>query len=660
MGVGDTVESPTSFFIMTRRTPISFRIGPLPILAIAIATLYFAHEILIPLAFALTLTLILSPPVSWLNKIHVSRPPAVLIVILSFVGSAAGLAWVIGNQLIEVANELPDYRHNIHDKFQAIRAPTKGTLGRAAESIQELGKELSSADPAPAVGGSLPVRPAKPGAPTQISPTQINRPLPVEVVEPPRNGLQYARDLIKPFIAPLGITGIVLIFTVFMLAKKEDLRDRFLRLVGLGQLNVVTKALDDATNRVSRYLLTQFVVNAAFGLLVGLGLYFIGVPYAVLWGAVAGLLRLVPYIGALVGLTLPLILSLAVFDRWTPPLLVLGLGVCLEVITANLVEPWLYGANTGISSLAILVAAVFWTILWGYAGLILSTPLTVCLLVLGRHVPQLSFLHVLLGDEPVLEPQAQLYQRLLAMDQTEARSVVDGFLREHPLVELYDSVLVPALTMAEQDRHRGEIDATREEFLFLSLNEMVAEFSGYRPASQPMNAENVADESTLSKIRPAQMRSRQIHSCEIRPRNARILCVPAHDQADEVAAAMLAQLLEQQGDVALSFLVGTDFNETIAVVKPGPQDLICISALPPYAFTPARKICKQLRARFPQVEVTVGVWGFSGDQDKAKISFERTQPDRLFTSFLQVVEYIRPPMREKVEPTLVGSTFSAG
>lgn len=607
---------------MTRsnRPPITFRVGPLPILAIATATLYFAREILIPLAFALTLTLILSPAVSWLHKIHVSRAPAVLIVVLLFVGLGAGLAWIIGNQLIEVADELPNYRENIHGKLEAMRTPAKGALGRAAASVQELGKELSSPDAAPAAGASLPVRPAKRGTPAQVS-----GPLPVEVVDRPRNGLEYARDLIKPFVAPLGITGIVLIFTVFMLAKKEDLRNRLLRLVGLGQLNVMTNALDDATSRVSRYLLMQFAVNAAFGLLFGLGLYLIGVPYAVLWGTVAGLLRLVPYVGTLVALALPLLLSLAVFNTWTPPLLVLGLGVGLELITGNFVEPWLYGAHTGVSSLAILVAAVFWTVLWGYAGLILSTPLTVCLLVLGRHVPQLGFLHILLGDEPVLEPQAQLYQRLLAMDQSEARSVVDEFLKAHSLIELYDSVLIPALTMAEQDRHRGEIDATREEFLFLSLNEMIAEFSGLG----------------------------EFQHGEERPRNGRILCVPAQDQADEIAAAMLAQLLEQQGDVALSFLVGTNFNDAIALVEPGPQDVICISALPPYAFTPARKMCKQLRARFPKIRLTVGIWGFSGDQDKAKASFERTQPEQLFTSLLQVIEYIRPPARETTEPMLV-------
>src|ERR1700722_11486943 len=247
---------------MTRRAPVSFRIGPLPILGIAIATLYFAREILIPLAFALTLTLILSPAVTWLHKIHVTRTPAVLIVILLFVGSTVGLAWVMGNQLIEVANELPNYRQNIHGKLQAMRAPTKGALGRAAESVQELGKELSNTDPVPPATAPQ----AKRGAPTPLS-----GPLPVELVDRPRNGLRYLSDLIKPFVAPLGITGIVLIFTVFMLAKKEDLRDRFLRLVGLGQLNVMTSALDDATNRASRYLLLQFLVNAAFGLFFGLG-----------------------------------------------------------------------------------------------------------------------------------------------------------------------------------------------------------------------------------------------------------------------------------------------------------------------------------------------------------------------------------------------------
>ena len=276
-----------------------------------------------------------------------------------------------------------------------------------------------------------------------------------------------------------------------MLLKREDLRNRLLRLAGLGQLNLMTQALDDAAGRVSRYMLMQFLVNASFGTLFGLGLYLIGVPNPVLWGVVAGILRIVPYVGTLVAATLPFALSLAVFDGWLRPLLVFLLVAGLELIIANFVEPWLYGAHVGISSLALLVTAVFWTVLWGPAGLILSTPLTVCVVVLGRYVPQLSFLHILLGDEPVLAPEAQIYQRLLAMDQLEAHGIVGQFLKGRPLVELYDSVLIPALSMAEQDRHKGAIDAVREEFLFLSINEMIAEFSEYQ-LSDSLSEEDAA------------------------------------------------------------------------------------------------------------------------------------------------------------------------
>jgi len=621
--------------IRTAPSTPAFRLGPLPIFALAIAALFFARDILIPLAFALTLTLILSPAVGWLNRIHISRAPAVVAVVLVSVGVTAGLAWVMMNQLIDVVNEVPNYRQNINRKLDALRTPTKGGLGRAAASVQELGKELSSAE-APRAAG-VPERSNRRGPAIQS-----NSPMPVEIIEPPRNEIQYARDLTKAVIAPISITGIVLVFTIFMLLKKEDLRNRLLRLVGLGQLNVMTQALDDATQRVSRYLLMQFLVNAVFGLLVGFGLYFIGVPYAVLWGTVAGLLRLVPYVGTLVATALPLALAMIVFDRWAPPLLVLGLFIFLELITGNVVEPWLYGAHTGVSSLAILVSAVFWTVLWGPAGLILSTPLTVCLLVLGRYVPQLSFLHILLGDEPVLEPHAHLYQRLLAMDQSEAQSIVDVFLKDHRLIELYDSVLVPALTMAEQDRHRGSIDAAREEFLFLSINEMIEDLSGYQPDPGPEAAENGGGEGGMP--------------IEFSSLAGRLFCVPAYDQADEIASAMLAQLLERQGGIAISFPLSSNANDVLKTVRPRAGDVICISALPPYAFTPVRKMCKQIRTRFPKVSIVVGVWGFSGDQNKAKVSFDRTPPDQFFTSFAQAIEYLRPPVPEVTESMLVATS----
>jgi hypothetical protein len=387
----------------------------------------------------------------------------------------------------------------------------------------------------------------------------------------------------------------------------------------------MTQALDDASGRVSRYLLMQFLVNAGFGVLFGFGVSCIGVPYPALWGAVGGILRYVPYVGTLISATLPLALSLAVFDGWLRPLLVFLLVVSLELIVANFVEPWLYGTRVGISSLALLVTTVFWTVLWGPAGLIMSTPLTVCVVVLGRYFPQLSFLHTMLGDEPVLAPEAQIYQRLLAMDQMEAQAVVDEFLKGRPLAELYDLVLVPALSMAEQDRHKGAIDAAREEFFFLSMNEMVVELSENR----------LADTAAIADAGD--------HS------DHRVVCLPAHDRADEITSAMLAQILDQKGFATLSFPLGSSLHECLASLASNPGDVVCISALPPYAFAPARAMCKQIRELSPKLKVVVCVWGFSGDTQKAMARFERTQPDRLSTSLAEAVEHVQELVLPKPE-----------
>jgi hypothetical protein len=333
----------------------------------------------------------------------------------------------------------------------------------------------------------------------------------------------------------------------------------------------------------------------------------------------------------MVAAALPIALSLAAFDSWLPPLLVFVLFAGLELITANFVEPWLYGVHTGISSLALLVAAVFWTVLWGPAGLILSTPLTVCAVVLGRYVPQFSFLHILLGDEEVLGAEAQIYQRLLAMDQPEAHAIVDRFLKEKSVVELYDSVFIPALSLAEEDRHKGTIDTTREEFLYLSISEMITEHSEYDLADASPQAEDAAAESG-----PAERLS------------ASILCLPANDRADEVSAAMLAQLLEQAGHAVLSLPIALASPvELLKLLEKRQDDVICISALPPYAFPPARTMCKLIRERFPKLKLIIGVWGFSGDTEKAKARFERTQPDRLVTSMAQAVEQIQELIRPK-------------
>jgi hypothetical protein len=313
---------------------------------------------------------------------------------------------------------------------------------------------------------------------------------------------------------------------------------------------------------------------------------------------------------------LPLILSLAVFDNWKSPLLVFLLFATLELITGNLLEPWLYGSHTGISSLALLLTTVFWTVLWGPAGLILSTPLTVCVVVLGRHTPQFSFLHILLGDEPVLAAEAQVYQRLLAMDDQQARAVADLYLTENSLAQLYDSVLVPALTMAEQDRHKGALDKTREEFLFLSIKEMLAEFS----------------EQTL-RLEPAAPAGRAI-------------CLPASDEADEITAAMLAQLLEQTGRAALAFPLDSSLHNSVGLLEPDENDVFFISALPPFAFARARVLARHLQSRFPRTRLVIGVWGFTGDLDKALQRFQPSRPDKLVTTLADAVKFLAPAVSE--------------
>ncbi len=587
-----------------------------------IAVLYFAREILIPFAFALVLTFLFFPVVALVQKLHVGRVFSVLTTFLVSIAAAGGIGWIIANQLIDVVNQLPLYRENIHAKIEAFHLPATGELGHAAESVKEIAQELANP--------SAPSTAKPPQRQTQrrsAGPAAPVSPVEVQLVEQ-SGGWAELRDLSAPVLAPLGRAGIVVIFAIFMLLKPEDLRNRLLRLAGIGQLNVMTQALDDAARRVSRYLLMQFLVNAAFGALFGLGLYFVGVPYPVLWGVVAAILRIVPYVGTTVAAILPIALSLAVFDGWLKPLLVFLLVASLELIIGNFVEPWLYGSHVGISSLALLATAVFWAVLWGPAGLILSTPLTVCLVVLGRYVPHLSFLYILLGDEPVLGLEAQIYQRLLAMDQMEAQTIVDRFLKGNSLIELYDSVFVPALTMAEQDRHKGAIDPAHEEFLFLSINEMIAELSEYRMADSADAAE-----------RPT----------------SRIFCLPAHDRADEVTAAMLAQILEQNGLTALAFSsVGFALNECLEAMEAGAGDVVCISALPPYAFAPARAMCKQIRERFPKLAVIVCVWGFSGDKVKAKARFERAQPDRLVTTLAEAVQDVAELGRPKREtPALV-------
>ena len=366
--------------------------------AFVVAILYFARDLLIPLALAALLTFLLAPLVSRLER-WMGRIAAVLLVAAMIFSVIAMAGWVLTRQLVDLAARLPDYKVNIETKIHSLQLPSGGVFKRLSQTVEELKKDLRGSDE-PTVSESS----GKPATAVAL-PTKASPKLPVQVVETSEaNPLQLLQVIISPLLGPLGTTGLVVLLVIFMLLKREDLRSRLIRLIGQGNISVTTRAMDDANQRVSRYLLMQFVVNVIYGTAVAIGLFFIGVPNAILWGAFATALRFIPYIGPWIAAAFPVILSLAVSPSWMMPLITLGLFVLLELICSNMIEPWLYGSSTGVSSIALVVAAVFWTWLWGAIGLLLATPLTVCLVVMGRHVPQLAFLSVMLSDEEALSP----------------------------------------------------------------------------------------------------------------------------------------------------------------------------------------------------------------------------------------------------------------
>ena len=555
---------------------------------VVIATLYFARVVLVPFALAILFSFLLSPLVRGLEKARLPRAISVLLVVVISVAAVGSIGVAVTNQLVDVTNQLPNYKANIQKKVESVRGSNRTALVRATEAVNELSREVVEAP-------TVTVPTAHQHKPLSASETAGNKPVDVQVVQAPNGPWEF----LYGWLGTVGVAGIVLVFTVFMLLRREDLRNRFIRLVGHGHLNLMTQALDDASHRISKYLLLQFLVNAAYGLVVGIGLHFIGLPNALLWGVIAAVLRFLPYVGPPIGALLPTVLSLAVFDGWARSLMVIGLFLVIEIIVANFLEPMLYGAHTGISSLAILVAAVFWTLLWGPVGLVLSTPLTVCLVVLGRYVPQLEFLHILLGDEPVLTPEAQFYQRLLAGDHREARQVLEQHLEGSSLLELYDSVVIPALALAEQDRHQNDLDEAVERFICQSTRELVEELDEKCAEVREMpvveaddhDSENAATQSAIA------LRSK-------------VVCVPVRDEADEIIGTMLAQLLERNGHEAQCIALGTTAEMLEQIGKENP-DYVVLSALPPFALTYARTLYKRVRARLPDVSIVIGVWNFS-------------------------------------------------
>ncbi len=579
---------------------------------VVIAVLYFGKVLFIPLALAILLAFLLAPPAIRLRHFGFGRVlSAVTVVLFAFV-----LVLIAGGalsyQLADLARKLPGYQKNVERKLSDIRSSGGGVVNWVSRAAHTISEQLTPSTP--------------PKAGTE------EKPVPVEIRNSPFSPLEAIQKVAGSVLALLLTAGIVVVFVIFILIQREDLRDRLIRLAGEHRINITTQLFDDAAHRVSRYLLAQLIINTAFGLLAGLGLYFIGVPDPLLWGILAALMRYVPYLGVWISAILPAAVVFAVEPGWLKVPGIFALYAGIDLLMYNFAEPLLYGSSTGITPMAILVAAVFWTWLWGPVGLLLSTPLTVCVVVLGRHAPSLQFLSVMLSDEEVLSPDMKYYQRMLAKDLDEANDVVEQFLKSKPLEALYDEVLIPALTLAEEERHRGRLDQDRQRFLLENtrvLIEDVGEGRELRAASATDRAETLAQRASPAVVAPAAAPSDSV----------KVMCIPARDQADELAARMLEQLLKRRDiparALASGALVGEDLDE---IARSGSQ-VACVASIPPFGYMHARYVCRRVQAQPDQVKVVVAILT-ERDVDELKNRQPPLTADEITSSLKQAVDAI--------------------
>ncbi len=578
---------------------------------LVVAILRFAEDVLMPVAFAVLLAFLLTPLVVRLMRWKCPRALAIILTVTVTFAVIGGVGWIVTAQAIGLVRELPNYEENIRQKIVALKTPNTPTvMTRMSGMVENLRREIKSAAP------DKPV--------TTPSANEV-KPVPVEVKPTEPTPWELARDIVTPVLRPLGIAGIVLVFVVAMLFQREDLRDRFIKLVSAGKLNVATQAVDDAASRVSRYLGMQLVVNALYGIPIGIGLFFIGIPNALLWGLLATILRFIPFVGPWIAAAFPVALSLAVDPGWSKLAYTLGLFIVMEIISNNFIEVVLYGASTGISNLALLVAAVFWTWLWGPAGLVLSTPLTVCVLVLGNYVPGMNFLSMLLGSEPVLEPPAQFYQRMLSMESEDMLDLAVKHIEEGSLQDFYEDVFVPALLLSEEDRHTGTLSEARQRFIFQSSRELIDELE----RQDELARLEALGADVKEHTEPATMPSLPL-----------VLGMPARDEADEVVACMLAHLLRRRGITAAVTPLSVPLDEAFKAADQSEVRTTFISALPPSAVGAARQMCRRLKTRSPGTPVLIGVWRHRASIEELEKRLHASQPGEVVTTLGEAVEQL--------------------
>jgi predicted PurR-regulated permease PerM len=558
--------------------------------SLIVALLILGREIIEPLVIAALLAFILSPLIRRLRHWGLWRVPSVVLTVLFALALLSALGAVIALQITQLAEDLPTYETNLRTKIRALGAGslTSGALERASGTLKDLQEEITKAGPAAAPAGH-------------------QRPVLVEVRQPEPRGLESIANLVRPLLSPLAMTALVVLFLIFILLQREDIRDRFLRLAGTADLQRSTAALDDAGSRLSRFFLMQTLLNAGFGVLIAIGLWGIGVPNAVLWGIFAGLMRFVPFIGGIIAAFFPILLAAAVDPGWTMVLATAGLFVVAEPIAGHVIEPLLYGQHTGLSPVAIVISTLFWTLIWGPIGLLLATPLTVCLVVLGTHIETLRFIEVLLGDEPALEPHERFYQRLLAGDDTEAADMAETQLKKQSLSAYYDAVAMAALALAQTDAAHGKLSHEKQLEICDTVEEVVEDLSDYEDRDPGTGAETRAVASNLT---PLEVRWRVDHP---------VLCVASRSPLDQAASVILAQLLQKHGlparvqpftDVATARSFKID-----ALDAP----LVCLSYFGS-AGNPAhvRYLIRRLRRVTPNARFLAGFWMLVGQDEKAE------------------------------------------
>ena len=539
---------------------------------VVIAGLYFGRSVLIPITLAVLLSFLLAPLVEILHRIRVPDFLAALLAVALALAAIVGIGGLIGTQVADLAGQVPVYASTIETKIETVQHFAASHFDALMRSV---GHPFHAA----------PARQPSPGTtPSQSAGTTAPQPIPVEVHQPPASAMDLAKQVVEPLINPLAALAIVFIVSTFILAQREDLRDRMIRLFGASDLHRTTVAMDEATHRLSRYFLAQLAINVAFGAIIGTALYFIGLPEPLLWGIIATLLRFLPYIGSPLAAVLPLLLAAATSPGWGSVVWTAVLFGGLEPIMGQVVEPLVYGRSTGLSPFAVVVAATFWTWLWGPIGLILSTPLTLCFMVLGRHVDRLEFLDILLGDRPALQPDESFYQRMLAGDPDEAGEQAELFLKDASLSQYYDEVALPGLQRAAVDAGRGALSGQQLERVLESTYSLI---------------EDLVDEATPDAA-PAEAWS---------PDRGVVLCVAGRGPLDEAAAHMLAQLLGERGIAARAVPYQSISRAELPALQARTTPMLCLCYLDlEGGISHLRYLLRRLRRVLPNLPILVGIW----------------------------------------------------